>query len=199
MHYSLLYANRKPTLHSQQVCTRVISLSDTFQVIEFPQTDYIVFTSPYITVISHVQVVGLNAEWLSREGNPVTVLSSTMSGTGPKFNIFPTRMALTSMKNRMKGAQTGHSLLKRKSEALTRRFRDIVSKIDQVRILNKGKEKDGKSHANCILFLCGGQVFDGRYRIPNSGSCQIGTTKGRMISRGHCQARKCFRCYATFI
>ncbi|ORY52949.1 ATPase, V1/A1 complex, subunit D [Rhizoclosmatium globosum] len=42
------------------------------------------------------------------------------------------------LKNRLKGANTGHSLLKRKSEALTRRFREIVKKID---------EKDGKSHA----------------------------------------------------
>jgi vacuolar-type H+-ATPase subunit D/Vma8 len=40
--------------------------------------------------------------------------------------------ALTGMKNRLKGAQTGHSLLKRKAEALTRRFRDIVKKIDEV-------------------------------------------------------------------
>ncbi|KAI8896357.1 ATP synthase subunit D-domain-containing protein [Globomyces pollinis-pini] len=56
-----------------------------------------------------------------------------MSGTNAKFNIFPTRMALTTMKNRYKGAVTGHSLLKRKSEALTRRFRDIVSKIDQAK------------------------------------------------------------------
>ena len=36
------------------------------------------------------------------------------------------------MKNRLKGAHTGHSLLKRKSEALTRRFREIVKKIDEV-------------------------------------------------------------------
>ncbi|KAJ3017368.1 H(+)-transporting V1 sector ATPase subunit D [Thoreauomyces humboldtii] len=56
-----------------------------------------------------------------------------MSGAGPRFAIFPTRMALTTMKNRLKGAQTGHSLLKRKSEALTRRFRDIVKKIDDAK------------------------------------------------------------------
>ena len=37
------------------------------------------------------------------------------------------------MKNRLKGAQKGHSLLKRKSEALTRRFRDIVKKIDEAK------------------------------------------------------------------
>ncbi|KAJ3043215.1 H(+)-transporting V1 sector ATPase subunit D [Rhizophlyctis rosea] len=56
-----------------------------------------------------------------------------MSGTSTRFNIFPTRMALTTMKNRLKGAHTGHSLLKRKSEALTRRFREIVKKIDDAK------------------------------------------------------------------
>lgn len=64
------------------------------------------------------------------------VLPNQMSGTGAKFSIFPTRMALTTMKNRLKGAQTGHSLLKRKSEALTRRFREIVAKIDAVELFN---------------------------------------------------------------
>jgi V-type H+-transporting ATPase subunit D len=39
------------------------------------------------------------------------------------------------MKTKLKGAQTGHSLLKRKSEALTKRFRAIVQKIDEVRNL----------------------------------------------------------------
>ncbi|KAI9208867.1 ATP synthase subunit D-domain-containing protein [Polychytrium aggregatum] len=56
-----------------------------------------------------------------------------MSGTGPRLAIFPTRMALTMLKNRLKGAQTGHSLLKRKSEALTRRFREIMKKIDEAK------------------------------------------------------------------
>ncbi|RKO96477.1 hypothetical protein CXG81DRAFT_19720 [Caulochytrium protostelioides] len=61
-----------------------------------------------------------------------------MSGQGPRLNVFPTRMASTNMKIRLKGAQTGHSLLKRKSEALTRRFRDIVKRI------NENKLKMGK-------------------------------------------------------
>ncbi|KAJ3258883.1 H(+)-transporting V1 sector ATPase subunit D [Chytriomyces hyalinus] len=37
------------------------------------------------------------------------------------------------LKTRLKGANTGHSLLKRKSEALTRRFREIVKKIDEAK------------------------------------------------------------------
>ncbi len=38
------------------------------------------------------------------------------------------------MKNRLKGAQTGHSLLKRKAEALTKRFREIVTKIKDAKL-----------------------------------------------------------------
>lgn len=38
------------------------------------------------------------------------------------------------MKNRLKGAQKGHSLLKRKAEALTRKFREIVTKIRDAKL-----------------------------------------------------------------
>lgn len=34
--------------------------------------------------------------------------------------VFPTRQSLGVMKSKLKGAETGHSLLKRKSEALTK-------------------------------------------------------------------------------
>ncbi|KAG0169827.1 H(+)-transporting V1 sector ATPase subunit D [Apophysomyces sp. BC1015] len=37
------------------------------------------------------------------------------------------------MKTKLKGAQTGHSLLKRKAEALTKRFRVILQKIDELK------------------------------------------------------------------
>ncbi|KAI9026177.1 D subunit of V-type ATPase [Hyaloraphidium curvatum] len=57
-----------------------------------------------------------------------------MSGTGARLNIFPTRMALTTMKQKLKGAQQGHSLLKRKAEALTRRFREILKKINDAKL-----------------------------------------------------------------
>jgi hypothetical protein len=39
------------------------------------------------------------------------------------------------MKLRLKGAQKGHSLLKKKSDALSRRFRIILQKIDEVGFL----------------------------------------------------------------
>lgn len=41
------------------------------------------------------------------------------------------------MKSRLKGAQTGHSLLKRKAEALTKRFRTITHRIDEVCITTR--------------------------------------------------------------
>ncbi|EEB92492.1 hypothetical protein MPER_08988, partial [Moniliophthora perniciosa FA553] len=51
-----------------------------------------------------------------------------MAGTGPRENVFATRMALTNTKLRLKGAQTGHSLLAKKRDALTTRFRAILKK-----------------------------------------------------------------------
>ncbi|CAH6718509.1 V-type proton ATPase subunit D [[Candida] jaroonii] len=54
-----------------------------------------------------------------------------MSGAGNREQVFPTRMTLTTMKIKLKGAQQGHSLLKRKSEALTKRFREITQRIDE--------------------------------------------------------------------
>lgn len=56
-----------------------------------------------------------------------------MSGAGNREQVFPTRMTLSVMKGKLKGAQQGHSLLKRKSEALTKRFRDITQRIDDAK------------------------------------------------------------------
>ncbi|RDX56831.1 hypothetical protein K466DRAFT_539878 [Polyporus arcularius HHB13444] len=56
-----------------------------------------------------------------------------MSGTGPRESIFPTRMALTNTKVRLKGAQTGHSLLAKKRDALTTRFRAILRRVDEAK------------------------------------------------------------------
>lgn len=54
-----------------------------------------------------------------------------MSGT--REQVFPTRMTLGLMKTKLKGANQGYSLLKRKSEALTKRFRDITKRIDEAK------------------------------------------------------------------
>ncbi|CDS36903.1 V type proton ATPase subunit D [Echinococcus multilocularis] len=49
--------------------------------------------------------------------------------SGDVINVFPSRMAQATMKAQLQGAQLGHSLLKKKSDALTIRFRSILSKI----------------------------------------------------------------------
>ncbi|KAJ9644917.1 V-type proton ATPase subunit D [Exophiala oligosperma] len=56
-----------------------------------------------------------------------------MSQGAGREAVFPTRQALGQMNNKLKGAQTGHSLLKRKSEALTKRFREILKRIDEAK------------------------------------------------------------------
>ncbi|KAK6526754.1 H(+)-transporting V1 sector ATPase subunit D [Arthrobotrys megalospora] len=56
-----------------------------------------------------------------------------MSGAGNREAVFPTRQSLGLMKAKLKGAETGHSLLKRKSEALTKRFREITRRIDEAK------------------------------------------------------------------
>ncbi|XP_072047259.1 V-type proton ATPase subunit D-like [Amphiura filiformis] len=58
-----------------------------------------------------------------------------MSGGKDKIPVFPSRMALTIMKARLKGAQKGHSLLKKKADALTLRFRLILGKIIETKTL----------------------------------------------------------------
>uniref|UniRef100_A0AC35U0K9 V-type proton ATPase subunit D n=1 Tax=Rhabditophanes sp. KR3021 TaxID=114890 RepID=A0AC35U0K9_9BILA len=59
-----------------------------------------------------------------------------MSGGGKdRLAIFPSRMAQSLMKTRLKGAQKGHSLLKKKADALNLRFRDILKKIVHNKIL----------------------------------------------------------------
>ena len=56
-----------------------------------------------------------------------------MSGGKDREPVFPTRMALGAMQVKLKGAKSGHSLLKRKAEALTKRFREITRRIDEAK------------------------------------------------------------------
>uniref|UniRef100_A0A1B6E9N4 V-type proton ATPase subunit D n=1 Tax=Clastoptera arizonana TaxID=38151 RepID=A0A1B6E9N4_9HEMI len=57
-----------------------------------------------------------------------------MSGKD-RLAIFPSRGAQTLMKGRLKGAQKGHSLLKKKADALQMRFRLILGKIIETKTL----------------------------------------------------------------
>ncbi|XP_075722173.1 V-type proton ATPase subunit D-like isoform X2 [Rhipicephalus microplus] len=57
-----------------------------------------------------------------------------MSGKD-RIAIFPSRMAMTLMRLRLKGAQKGHNLLKKKADALQMRFRAILKKIVETKSL----------------------------------------------------------------
>lgn len=60
------------------------------------------------------------------------ISSDILTQMSSREAVFPTRMTLGLMKTKLKGAEQGHTLLKRKSEALTKRFRDITKRIDDV-------------------------------------------------------------------
>lgn len=64
------------------------------------------------------------------------------------------------MKSKLKGAQTGHDLLKRKSEALTKRFREITRRIDEA------KRKMGR-----VMQIAAFSLAEVTYAVGNS---QIG-------------------------
>uniref|UniRef100_A0A2P2ILW9 ATP synthase subunit d n=1 Tax=Rhizophora mucronata TaxID=61149 RepID=A0A2P2ILW9_RHIMU len=52
-----------------------------------------------------------------------------MSGQGQRLNVVPTVTMLAIVKARLVGATRGHALLKKKSDALTSQFRQILKKI----------------------------------------------------------------------
>lgn len=56
-----------------------------------------------------------------------------MASSGQREAVFPTRMTLGTTKSRLKGAQNGHSLLKRKADAISKRFRMITGKIQDAK------------------------------------------------------------------
>ena len=45
-----------------------------------------------------------------------------MSGAGNREQVFPTRMTLGVMKSKLKGAQQGHSLLKKKIRSINEKI-----------------------------------------------------------------------------
>jgi len=102
-----------------------------------------------------------------------------MSGGGKdKIAIFPSRMNLTNMKNKLKGAQKGHSLLKKKVDALTIRFRSILKQIIE------SKELMGSVMAMASFSLAEVKFSGGRdctnmvlQKIPSRSTIKVKQTK----------------------
>ena len=57
------------------------------------------------------------------------LVNGGMSGAGARLNVFPTRQNLQVMKVKLVGAKKGHSLLKKKADALTMRLRLLLRNI----------------------------------------------------------------------
>lgn len=95
-----------------------------------------------------------------------------MSGQD-RIAIFPTRMALTTMKLRVKGAQQGHSLLKKKADAMSMRFRKIL------KLIVENKEVMGQVMREAIFSLSEANYAAGDFKdivlqSAKKSSVQIG-------------------------
>jgi len=56
-------------------------------------------------------------------------MASSGGGGGDRLQVVPSRMTLTQIKGRLSGANKGHSMLKKKSDALTVRLRSILKQV----------------------------------------------------------------------
>lgn len=91
------------------------------------------YTSEIITwVVQRTAALSGSASKMSGAQVGSTKLAVTVANVSQnREQVFPTRQSLGVMKAKLKGAQTGHDLLKRKSEALTKFV--IVTTIQSVR------------------------------------------------------------------
>jgi hypothetical protein len=86
-------------------------------------------------------------------------LHSTRTMSENRLAIFPTRMALQGLKQKLTAATKGHDLLKKKADALTMRFRQILKKIKDVRTMphaptlflrHRREKTNNQTHACCV-------------------------------------------------
>lgn len=84
-------------------------------------------------------------------------------------------MALTNTKLRLKGAQTGHSLLAKKRDALTTRFRSILRKVDEVRFSVPFIVSSSDYRQLDFVYRASDLVFEvqGRERVDSVNVCQF--------------------------
>ncbi|KAF0296608.1 V-type proton ATPase subunit D 1 [Amphibalanus amphitrite] len=95
-----------------------------------------------------------------------------MSGKD-RLAIFPSRGAQTMMKLRLKGAQKGHSLLKKKADALQLRFRTILGKIVETKTLMGEVMKVAAFSLAEVKFAIGGETSLPQVVLQNVNKAQI--------------------------
>merc|ERR1712029_906552 len=77
------------------------------------------------------------------EGKERPRLEDTDMSGKDRINVFPSRGAQTNMKLRLKGAQKGHSLLKKKADALQMKFRLVLQSLTSL----KGRSSSGSKRS----------------------------------------------------
>ena len=81
-----------------------------------------------------------------------------MSATN-KYPALPSRMSLIAFKTRLKSAQTGHSLLKKKADALTVRYRMIMSDLRTAKMEVADQMKEAHFSVTNATFIAGDISF----------------------------------------
>lgn len=99
-----------------------------------------------------------------------------MSGND-RINIFPSRMAMTLMKARLKGAEKGHSLLKKKADALQLKFRSILKKIIETKSLMGDVMKEASFSMSEAKFAVGNDFNTIVLQNVNKAQTKVRTKK----------------------
>lgn len=94
-----------------------------------------------------------------------------------RINIFPSRMAMTLMTARLKGAQKGHSLLKKKADALQLKFRLILKKIIETKSLMGGIMKEASFSMSEAKFAVGNDFNTIVLQNVNKAQTKVRTKK----------------------
>ncbi|PBP20757.1 ATPase [Diplocarpon rosae] len=106
-----------------------------------------------------------------------------MSGATNREAVFPTRQSLGLMKAKLKGAQTGHDLLKRKSEALTKYVQAQLHMNSRFRVRTKQENVSG-------VFLPAFESYN------TEGNNDFGLTG---LGKGGQQVQRCRETYARAV
>lgn len=79
--------------------------------------------------------------------------------TNMRYPALPSRMTLIIFKARLKGAQKGHSLLKKKADALVMRYRSIMNNLKNEKLAVVDKMKEAHFSVTNATFIAGDISF----------------------------------------
>jgi hypothetical protein len=102
-----------------------------------------------------------------------------MSGSQNRYQVPPTVTMLTQMKGRLLGATKGHALLKKKADALTVRYRQILKEIVEAKSVGRGFGGGVGGCLGGVWGVRGGRV-GGAGRERHAGGRRAGSGEERL-------------------